>query len=347
MTDLSQPVHIGDLKVPNRVFLAPLAGVSDVPFRRICRDMGAGLTFVEMLNANTVMHGNRRTTRIMKRHPSEDILGVQVTGPQAERVGEAVALLDREGFDLIDINMGCPVRKIVARGSGSAILRDLDRLRDTVAAARVATHKPLSVKVRLGYTREEINIEETAPLIAKAGADMFTIHGRTRSENYATPVDYQAIRRGLDRAKANSRTGFVTVGNGDILHRDAANSMVERTDCDAVMVSRGALGNPWIFASILDKQRQEPDLDEWCEVVMQHLEYHEAFYGEDKYSVVLTRKHLLWYAKGFPAVRKFRDRLSIVTSLDEARALVREYVAQFPRTLRRYEALEEHDARTM
>jgi nifR3 family TIM-barrel protein len=341
VTDLSQPIRIGNLEVPNRVFLAPLAGVSDVPFRRICRDMGAGLAFVEMLNANTVIHATRRIRRLTSRHSSEDVLGVQVTGPQAERVAEAVTLLDRQGFDLIDINMGCPVRKIVSRGSGSAILKDLDRLEDTVALSRAATRKPLSVKVRLGFTREETNIEQTSPLVAGAGADMFTIHGRARSERYDVPVDYDGIRAGLERARAVAGPAFVTVGNGDVLNREAAREMVRRTHCDAVMVSRGSLGNPWIFAFIQDEQRPEPNLEEWCDVVMRHLDYHQDFYGEDPYAVVLTRKHLLWYAKGFPEIKRFRDRMSRVKTLDEARSLVREYAATFPGTLRRYENFDD------
>lgn len=336
---LAQPIRVGAVKARNRVFLAPLAGVSDVPFRRICREMGAGLTFVEMLNANTVLHVRRKSIKTMARHPSEDILGVQVTGSNAEQVAQAVALLDRQGFDLIDLNMGCPVRKIVARGSGSGILKDPERLRDTVLQARAATAKPLSVKVRLGFTREDVNIAETAAIVATGRVDMFTIHGRTRTERYGTPVDYEGIRAGLDRARQDGGDDLVTVGNGDILQPEAAARMVSNTGCDAVMVSRGALGNPWIFEQILDSSRGEPTTDEWLDVVMRHLDYHEEFYGREMHSVVLTRKHLLWYANGFPDVRRFREQLSVVGSFKEARRMLAGFMAKLPSNLRRYEAV--------
>jgi nifR3 family TIM-barrel protein len=337
MALLNQPITVGSVALPNRVLLAPLAGVSDVPFRRICRELGAGLTFVEMLNANAVMHGQRRTMRALSRHPSESILGVQVTGPTAASVAEAVERLDREGFDLVDINMGCPVRKIVARGSGSGILKDPERLEDTVRLSRAATNKPLSVKVRLGFTREHINVEQTAEIVARHRVDMFTVHGRTRSENYGAQVDLDGIRLGLDAARAAHDGDLVTVGNGDILQPRAAQTMVQKTGCDAVMVSRGALGNPWIFRLILDPREQEPTTREWLDVVLRHLDYHEAFYGDDKFAVVRMRKHLLWYANGYPDVRRFRERLSVVESLDAARAALRSYVASVPPNLRRYE----------
>ena len=339
MTLLAQPVTVGSLELPNRVFLAPLAGVSDVPFRLICRELGAGLTFVEMLNANSVIHCNRKSNRILSRHPDETILGIQVTGSRPEAVGTAVEYLDQMGFDLIDINMGCPVRKIVARGSGSALLQDPERIANTVTAARAATRNPLSVKVRLGFTRENINILETSEIIASRGVDMFTIHGRARTERYGVPVDRKGIRSGLDKARAIS-SKLITVGNGDVLDRESAEAMIDQTHCDAVMISRGALGNPWIFAQILDPDRGEPTVTEWLDVVLRHLDHHQNFYGDDPYCVVLTRKHLLWYANGFPNVRRFRDKLSIVKSLDEARSMLREYAKGIPPDLRRYEAMD-------
>jgi tRNA-dihydrouridine synthase B len=189
----ASPLQIGTLTVPNRVLLAPLAGVSDVPFRRVCQQLGAGLTYVEMLSATAIRYKNRRTFEMMARHGDESILGVQVTGPSADEVEEAVGVLSGLGFDTIDINMGCPVRKVVGAGCGSAILRDQPRLLDTVRRARAATHLPLSIKYRLGYTRDALNVEETTRNGILGSADMLTIHGRTRSEGYDTPVDLAGI----------------------------------------------------------------------------------------------------------------------------------------------------------
>jgi len=334
---LTVPILIRDLALPNRVVLAPLAGVSDVPFRRICAEMGAALTYVEMLASNAILRGNRRTLRMWARHGSEARLGVQLTGPTPEEIAEAVRVLDGEGFDLIDINMGCPVRKIVRKGWGSAMLQDPERVSRTVRAARLATSRPLSVKIRLGYTRSAINVEEIAARVAGEGADMLVIHGRTRADRYDVAVDYPGIARGIAAARSVAGPSFRACGNGDVLNRTAAARMLAETGCDLVMVSRGALGNPWIFPMVLDPAKPEPDTAEWLETALRHLDYHQAFYGDDPRAAVLARKHLLWYAIGFPGMRRFRSVLSTVSTLDDARRLLRDYVAQLPRGTRRHE----------
>jgi nifR3 family TIM-barrel protein len=245
-------------------------------------------------------------------------------------------LLDDLGFDAIDLNMGCPVRKIVGSGSGAALLKDVDRLRRTVEAARAVTRRPLSVKIRLGFSPDTINVEETATLIAQAGADQITIHGRTREDSYAVPVQRAGIARGL-RAAALHRPTMVTVGNGDILDAASAHAMVRETGCRAVMVSRGAMGNPWIFEEILGRRVRPPQLGEWCELVLRHLDYHEAFYGDNELSARLTRKHLIWYASGFPHSHRLREQMNHVTSLAAARAIIQHYQRDYPADLRRFE----------
>ncbi|MEM7391926.1 MAG: tRNA-dihydrouridine synthase [Verrucomicrobiota bacterium] len=323
---LNSPIKVGTLEVPNRVFLAPLAGVSDVPFRRICQELGAGLTFVEMLTAGSVLYSTRRSMQAMERHRDEPMLGVQVTGPSAEMVADAVGVLDKGDFDLIDINMGCPVKKVVSKGSGSAILKDLDRVSETVRRSREATTKPLSIKVRLGFERENIVIEELGQRITEAGADMFTVHGRTRSENYGTPVDYGGIEEGVSTARSLSEE-IVTVGNGDIMDNATARTMQTRTGCDAVMVSRGALGNPWIFREAVTDSDSHTTPNEWLDVLLRHLTYHETFYGDDIRSAVLARKHLLWYVNGFPNIKALREELSLITDLGRAKRLIEDFVA--------------------
>lgn len=333
---LAQPLQIGSLTVPNAVYLAPLAGVSDVPFRRICTELGAGLTYVEMLSSIALLHGNRRTREMLGRHPDEKILGVQVTGPKPELVADSVRLLDEKGFETIDINMGCPVRKIVGSGSGAAFLKDVERIRRTVELSRAATTRPLSIKIRIGFSPEAINVEETAAIIADQGADQITIHGRTREDSYGVPVSYPGIARGIRVAKAH-KPAIVTIGNGDVMDAESAQAMVRETGCQGVMVSRGALGNPWIFEEILGRRTRPPTLVEWGEVVVRHLEYHEAFYGDNELAARLTRKHLIWYASGFPHTHRLREQINHVATLPDARAIIRRFVAELPADLRRFE----------
>jgi tRNA-dihydrouridine synthase B len=324
MSFFNQSIKIGDLKIKNRVFLAPLAGVSDVPFRRICQELGAGLTYVEMLSATAIAYQNKRTFEMMARHKSEDILGVQVTGPTAAQVAHAVSVLDNQGFETIDINMGCPVRKVVGSGCGSAFLKDPERITETVLSSRAVTSRPLSAKYRLGYTRENVNVEETTQRVIQANVDMFTIHGRTRSESYSTPCDLQGIQLSMNVARDLNKN-VVKVGNGDVFSYESAQKMHKETGCDAVMVSRGALGNPWIFKEILVGEVVSPSFAEWFDIVMKHLSYQEEHYGKTKLSAILARKHLLWYTKGFPSSKGVRESLNRVEDLGQAREILTEY----------------------
>lgn len=333
---LSQPLPLGSFVLPNAAILAPLAGVTDLPFRRICAELGAGLTYVEMLSSIALIHGNQRTREMLARHADEKILGVQVTGPQAEGVGAAVRLLDQHGFDTIDINMGCPVRKIVGSGSGAAFLKDLDRIRRTVELARAATARPLSIKIRIGFTPDAVNVDETAAIIAKAGADMITIHGRTREDSYGVPVSYPGIARGI-RAARSVNPAIITIGNGDIMNAASAQTMVRETGCQGVMLSRGTLGNPWIFEEVLGRRTKPPTLAEWGEVVLRHLAYHEAHYGDNELSARLTRKHLIWYASGYPHSHRLRAQFSHVLSMAQARQIIRDYLAEYPADVLRYQ----------
>jgi tRNA-dihydrouridine synthase B len=332
----------GQGSLPNRVLLAPLAGVSDIPFRRACQRQGAGLTYVEMLSATAIGYRNRRTFEMMARHKDEGFLGVQVTGPKVEEVAKAVEVLTAEGFDTIDINMGCPVRKVVGAGCGSAFLKDQNRLRETIKAAKASTSLPLTIKYRLGYTRPEFNVTETTLNGMFMGADMLTIHGRTRSESYDTPVDLAGIRAGVATRNENESLvrNIPMVGNGDVFCFESAARMVRETGCDAVMVSRGALGNPWVFAEILAGKPVQPTVEEWLDVVFQHLEDHAQHYGKTRAAAVLMRKHLLWYCKGFPGVKSLRDAFNVLEDLDEARLVLKDFTKGLPWGMRRYEGAQ-------
>ena len=340
-----QPFQLGRLTVPNRVLLAPLAGVSDAPFRRICQELGAGLTYVEMLAAVAIHRRNQKTMDMCRRDAAEPLLGVQLTGSTAELVAQGVEFLSGLPFDTIDINMGCSVRKVISGGSGSGILSEPERITATVTAARAVTDLPLSVKTRLGVSRDDISIEDTARRVVEAGADMFTIHGRTRDERYGDPADLEGIRRGIETARAVAARPLVLVGNGDLFTWEAARQMREVTGCDAVMISRGALGNPWVFREILEERTVHPPMGEWGEVVLRHLDYQEALYGDTPLAAVMMRKHLLWYIKGFPCNKELGRVLGLVSSLDEARKALRQYVSEWPADLIRFEGAHRTDSR--
>lgn len=300
------------------LFLAPLAGVSDHPFRRICTQQGADLTYVEMISATALLYASQRTFDMLKRHESEAKLGVQITGPDAEQVGRAVALLDRMPFDTIDINMGCPVKKVVKTGCGSAILRDPERVFATVKAARAATDKPLSAKIRLGWDKSSRNAVEVAQAIEAAGGDWLTVHGRTRADDYGEPVDLEGIRL----VKQSVR--IPVIGNGNLFQKSDVETMIARTQVDGVMISRGALGNPWLFHEIKTADTQL-ELDQWEADVLTHLRWQADEYGEQPGAAVCMRKHLLWYAKGWNGVRAFREAVNAAASLADARQLVIEF----------------------
>lgn len=342
---LSQPVQLGSLQVPNRAWLAPLAGVSDVPFRRIAQEFGAGLTYVEMLSAVAIHRKNKRTMDMCARHDSESLLGVQVTGPQASMVAEAITFLESLPFDTVDINMGCSVRKVVGNGAGSGILSEPDRISATTAAARSATNRPLTVKTRLGLTRRSITIDDTARRVAREGVDGFIVHGRTRDEKYGAPADRDGIARGLETARQAQTRDLVTVGNGDLLDWPSIQAMCEETGCDAVMISRGALGNPWIFQTALRGQTINPTLAEWGEAVIRHLDYQEEHYGDTHAAAVTMRKHLLWYIKGFPCNKELGARVGYVETLAEARQHIRNHLREWPHDLIRFEGAHQTDSR--
>ena len=296
---------------PFPVVLAPLAGVSDHPFRRVCAREGAELTYVEMLSATA------------RRHAAEKILGVQITGKSADEVGRSIELLDKLPFDTIDINMGCPVNKVVKSGCGSGFLRDIPRIRETVRFARAATDKPLSVKIRVGWDRDSVNAVEVADAIQSEGADWLIVHGRLRSDDYGDPDDLPMIKAVKDFCR------IPVFGNGNIFSRTDAEHVKALTGVDGVMISRGALGNPWLFREFLPDGSSESSsisIDEWQKTVLDHLNWQSEEYGNQGNGAVCMRKHLLWYAKGWPGAKKLREQINVVNDLTAVPPLIEEFV---------------------
>lgn len=300
------------------VILAPLAGVSDHPFRRICARHGADLTYVEMISATAMLYESKRTFDMLKRHESESILGVQITGKTADELGRAVAMLDQMPFDTIDINMGCPVNKVVKSGCGSGILKDPKRVYETTRRAREATAKPLSVKIRLGWDRNTVTWPEVLDAAEQGGAEWITIHGRLRSDDYGAAVNLDAMR------ELKLRSKIPVIGNGNVFSSVDALYMKERTGVDGVMVSRGALGNPWVFNAIKCGE-VAVTVDDWERTVLDHLAWQQLEYGDTGSGAVCMRKHLLWYAKGWPAGKKLREAISQTAKISDCLDLVRSF----------------------
>jgi tRNA-dihydrouridine synthase B len=298
------------------VYLAPLAGVSDIPFRRICQEWGADLTYVEMLSATAILYGNLKTLEMMARHRHEPWLGVQLTGRSPDEVAQAVTLLStgmQDGrFETIDINMGCPVAKVVGNGCGSGLLKSPETMASMIKLAREATDLPLSVKIRLGWDRQSAPFDEILDAVEKGGARWVTIHGRYRCDDYGVPVDLKAL------AYAKRRLKIPVIGNGNVFSCFDAQKMIQETGVDGLMVSRGALGNPWVFREIKEDRPYPLTLEEWQSTVLRHLRYQEEVYGQTTQSAVVMRKHLLWYLAGWPGARRARDELARVNSLPEA-----------------------------
>lgn len=287
------------LKNDNPLVLAPLAGVSDYPFRRLCHDYGAQLTYIEMLSAQPIIRGNRRTLAMMACKKGKGKLGVQLTGQDPDEIAAAIQILDSYDYDTIDINMGCPVRKVVNSGCGSALLKDERLVYRVVASARQATSKPLSVKIRLGWDRQHLNYLAVGKAAVEGGADWLTVHGRTRSENYSKRVDLAAIHA------LRTALPIPVIGNGDLLAYHDCQHMLAETGVSACMISRGAMGNPWIFRY----RPQRLDVHEWYEGVRKHLHYQLEEYGESERAVACMRKHLLWYLKGWSGSKPFKGKV--------------------------------------
>ncbi|MCY4379981.1 MAG: tRNA-dihydrouridine synthase [Proteobacteria bacterium] len=305
------------------VMLAPLAGVSDYPFRRVCREQGADLVYVEMLSAVALSYHSKNTMRMIHRHHEEDILGAQITGRSPEEIAKGIQVLEHYPLDTIDINMGCPVKKVVKTGCGSALLKDPELVYQVVKAACAHTDKTLSVKIRRGWSTEQAYPMEVADACEQAGAAWLTVHGRLRSDSYAEPVNLDDIKR------IKQRLSIPVIGNGNLFdHRDL-NYMKETTHVDGWMISRGALGNPWVFKMAKKGGQYAISLSEWHRVVQSHIRLVCQHYGNRKLPAVRFRKHLLWYLKGWPVSAESKHQAQSITTMSQARDMIDDLVASW------------------
>ena len=308
-------LRIADLTLDNPFFLAPLAGITDAPTRRLCKEQGAALVFSEMVSGKGLWYGDKNTGKLLHTYEEERPVVFQIFGHEPEVMAYTARELDKYPCAMLDINMGCPVPKIVKNGEGSALLKNPDLIYDVVSATVKNTSKPVSVKIRIGWDEKSINAVEVAHAISAAGASMITVHGRTREQFYSGKADWShiaAVKRAVD---------IPVTGNGDVVDAKSAMDMMAQTGCDFVMIGRGALGNPWIFKEVIAAWKGEelpapPTKEEKMDMMIRHLKDLAELKGE--YAAVREmRKHVGWYLKGVHGAAAFRGKVNQITDLNE------------------------------
>ena len=298
-------------------FLAPLAGLTDLPFRSVVKKFGVDVTVSEMISSNALAYGSQKTLKMLEKSPLEEPYSVQIAGSDPEIIKRAVDIInEQDGVDIIDLNCGCPVPKVVNNLQGSALLTDLKKMGKAIETIKNCSAKDYtSVKIRLGFA--EKNHLEIAKVCEDNGADFIAVHGRTRQGKFKAPVDYDAI------AEIKEAVNIPVIANGDIDSVDKANWVLEHTKCDGIMIGRGAVGKPWIFKEI--KENLEHTSKELiAQVVLEHFEQMINFYGD--YGVILFRKHLHTYSKyGYKNATGFRDIVNRVTDVKESREIIENF----------------------
>ncbi len=317
-------LQIGNVELANPYILAPMAGVTDLPFRLLCKEQGAGLLCMEMVSAKAIQYNNKNTKALLQIHPEECPVSLQLFGSDPDIISEIAKQIEELPFTILDINMGCPVPKIVRNGEGSALMRNPKLVYEIVSKTAKAIKKPVTVKIRKGFDDTSINAVEIAKIIEDAGAAAVAVHGRTREQYYSGKADWDIIRQ------VKKAVSIPVIGNGDVVSGESALAMMKETGCDGVMIGRGAQGNPWIFSELLTydktgKMPERPGREELKEMMLRHARLQMEYKGE-YLGIREMRKHVSWYTTGLPNSAKLRGEINAVESYEELVSLLEEKV---------------------
>lgn len=313
-------MKIGNVEIKNNVVLAPMAGVTDLPFRLLCREMGCGLLYTEMVSAKAILYNNKNTESLLTVTAGENPISVQLFGSEPQIMADIAKRIEEKPFDIIDVNMGCPVPKVVNNGEGSALMKNPKLVGQIVEAMAKAVKKPVTVKLRAGFNSESINAPEIAHIVQESGGAAVAVHGRTREQYYSGHADWNVIRHVKEKIK------IPVIGNGDILCGNDAIRMMEQTGCDAVMIGRGARGNPWIFRQISQylingAEPEKPSSEQVCDMILRHARMLIKTKGEYT-GIREMRKHFAWYTSGMKHASGLRNEVNGVENFLQLEELV-------------------------
>ncbi len=321
------PLTIGNVTLPNNLILAPMAGVTDLPFRLLCKEQGAGLLCMEMVSAKAILYKNKNTRQLLTIHEQERPVSLQLFGSDPDIISQIAQEIEELPFDILDLNMGCPVPKIVNNHEGSALMKNPLLVGQIVEKTAKAINKPLTVKIRKGFDEKHINAVEIAKIAQESGAAAVAVHGRTREQYYSGKADWDIIRQ------VKEALSIPVIGNGDLLTVEDVIAMKEQTGCDGFMIGRGAQGNPWIFHQILHyfktgEKIEKPTFEEVSEMILRHakmlLEYKGEYTG-----IREIRKHAAWYTAGYPNSAKLRVTINEIENYRDLENLLEKNIKNF------------------
>ncbi len=311
---------IGDVQIDNPFVLAPMAGVTDLPFRKLCKEQGAGFICMEMVSAKAISFHNKNTEAMMEIDKCENPVSMQLFGSEPELMARVAAEIEERPFDILDINMGCPVPKVVNNGEGSALLKNPELIVKIVKSVSSAIKKPLTVKVRIGFENEPVDIVEIAKRVEDAGAAAIAVHGRTRQQYYSGTADWDTIRR------VKEAVTIPVIGNGDVDSPEKAEALIKETGCDGVMIGRAVRGNPWLFRELnhyfeTGEKLPRPSAEEVREMILHHARMQIDLKGEFT-GIREMRKHVAWYTAGMRHSAALRRETNLVSSYEELEKLL-------------------------